>query len=188
MTQQQTHTGQTTAAEPLRLHLGGQVALPGWKIVDIQKRPEVDYVGSVTDLSAFADGTVSEVYASHVWEHLSHTGEVQKAAAEAFRVLRPGGELKVGVPDLDVICRLFLDQRLTMSMRLHVLKYIYGGQIDGYDYHKFGFNFPVLGQLLHETGFVEITKLPSFGICNDCTEINFYGARISLNVRAKRPG
>ncbi len=47
--------------QPLRVHLGGQEARAGWKIFDIQRRPEVDFVGTVTDLSQFADQSVAEL-------------------------------------------------------------------------------------------------------------------------------
>ncbi len=72
-----------TPREPLRLHIGGEAVKPGWKIVNIKQLPGVDFIGSATDLSAFADGTVDEVYGSHIYEHLSYSEEILKALTEA---------------------------------------------------------------------------------------------------------
>ena len=52
--------------EPIKLHIGGTSAKDGWKILNILPGPSVDILGTCTDLSMFADGTVDVVYASHV--------------------------------------------------------------------------------------------------------------------------
>ncbi|MBI2828792.1 MAG: methyltransferase domain-containing protein [Acidobacteria bacterium] len=47
----------------------------------------------------FSSGTVDCVYASHVLEHL-HDDEARRLLRECFRVLKPGGVLRLVVPDL----------------------------------------------------------------------------------------
>jgi len=47
----------------------------------------------------FDDATVDVVYASHVLEHLSEP-DARAALREARRVLRPGGVIRIAVPDL----------------------------------------------------------------------------------------
>ncbi len=47
------------------------------------------------------------VYSSHVLEHLS-SAEVEKLIQECRRVLRPGGTLRVVVPDLEAMAREYL--------------------------------------------------------------------------------
>src|SRR5215204_373323 len=93
----------------MRLHIGGQVAKPGWQIFNIAAAPGVDHVGDCSDLSRFADGSVEEIYASHVLEHLSYVGELPRALKDWHRVLAEGGRAMISVPDFEVICRLFLD-------------------------------------------------------------------------------
>jgi predicted SAM-dependent methyltransferase len=44
----------------LRLHVGGEQAKAGWKILDVQAGPGVDFVGTCTDLSGFDDASVAE--------------------------------------------------------------------------------------------------------------------------------
>jgi SAM-dependent methyltransferase len=50
----------------------------------------------------FRDGSIDAVLASHVLEHLT-VGEAERCVAEVHRVLRPGGVLRVAVPDLDLV-------------------------------------------------------------------------------------
>lgn len=44
------------------------------------------------------DGTVGGVYAGELWEHFEYA-DAEKLTRECFRVLRPGGVLRVTVPD-----------------------------------------------------------------------------------------
>ena len=53
---------------PLRLHIGGETAKEGWTILNVQPGPHVDTLGDCRDLSAYSDGAVTEIYASHVFE------------------------------------------------------------------------------------------------------------------------
>jgi predicted SAM-dependent methyltransferase len=55
--------------EPIKLHIGGQEPHPEWKILDVEPRPEVDYVANANDLSLFESNSVESIYASHVLEH-----------------------------------------------------------------------------------------------------------------------
>jgi SAM-dependent methyltransferase len=52
------------------------------------------------DRLPFADGTVSVVYSSHMLEHLGRD-EARTFLLECHRVLRPGGTLRLVVPDLE---------------------------------------------------------------------------------------
>jgi predicted SAM-dependent methyltransferase len=170
----------------IRLHIGGETALPGWKILNVQRRPgvEVDFIGSCTDLSQFASGTVDQIYASHVYEHLNYTAELPRALMEAFRVLRPGGKLMAGVPDLEVLAAMILDRSLSFEERFFVQRMIMGGQTDEHDFHKTGFTFEILAHALRRVGFSRVEHVRSFGLVQDTTEKEVCGRRISLNVVA----
>src|SRR5258708_19151565 len=112
-------TGQT---ELLRLHIGGEQAMPGWKILNVQAGPAVDYVGDCTDLSAFADGSVDDIYASHVLEHLGYQERLPRALAEFHRVLKKGGRARISVPDFEILCRLFLEARQSPPERILIMR------------------------------------------------------------------
>ena len=56
----------------IKLHIVGREKREGWLILDALPGPAVDYVGNCTDLSFLPDSSCSEVYASHVLEHLGY--------------------------------------------------------------------------------------------------------------------
>lgn len=83
----------------LRLHLGsGDRLKTGWVNVDVH--PAADLRLDVRRPWPFAGGVAAEVYAEHLFEHLASPGEVGHFLAEAHRVLRSGGSLRLSVPDL----------------------------------------------------------------------------------------
>ncbi len=166
----------------LRLHIGGRAPRPGWKILDIQAGPSVDFVGDCRDLSQFADGTISAVYASHVIEHLPHRDELPQTLGEVRRVLGAGGVFLMSVPDLEILCELFLDRSLSLKERMNVMAMMYGGQMDNHDYHYVGLWRDYLGRLLAQAGFRRVDQVPQFGLFHDSSNANVRGRYISLNV------
>lgn len=50
----------------------------------------------------FEDGLVDVIYSSHMLEHLDRA-QAQLFLAEAYRVLAPGGFLRIAVPDLSLV-------------------------------------------------------------------------------------
>jgi len=71
----------------MKLHIGaGEKYLPGYKHMDIIKRPHIDYVGDVGDLSFLQDSSVDEIYACHILEHFNRN-EVEDVLLEWNRVL-----------------------------------------------------------------------------------------------------
>jgi len=56
----------------------------------------------------FEQGHFDAVYHSHILEHLD-PGDGQKLIQECYRVLKPGGVLRIVVPDLECIARLYLE-------------------------------------------------------------------------------
>jgi len=186
-------TGQSVAAdvaevpvqrEELRLHIGGLEAKAGWKILNIVPGNEADFVGDVRDLSAFESNSVSEVYASHVLEHVDQRS-LPSVLREIRRILRkPGGRLLISVPDLEVLSSLFLREGMDSKARLHVMRMMFGGQEDAHDYHQIGLYFELLAGLLKAAGFRDIRRVESLGLFDDASDYSPYGQRISLNMVA----
>ncbi len=79
----------SAAPTALRLHIGGKVPHPDWKILDIEAREHTDYVGSCTNLSQFSDASVLEIYASHVLEHLGYQRDLPRALRDSIACSRP---------------------------------------------------------------------------------------------------
>lgn len=166
------------------LHIGGTEVKKGWSILNIKPGSGVDYVGSCTDLSAIPDASCSDVYASHVLEHLGYDGDVMRALREIHRVMKPGARLRVSVPDLDILCRMWLHQGLLPEQRFEVMRMIYGGRTDAHDVHYVGLNFTMLGGYLTAAGFVKIKRVDEHGVFNDTSSYRFLGQPISLNIKA----
>jgi predicted SAM-dependent methyltransferase len=169
-----------------RLHIGGQLRTAGWEVLDANPGPCVDHVGNAGDLSAFADDSFEQLYASHVLEHFDYQGELLKTLTEWRRVLAPNGTLCVSVPDLDVLAGLFLDRTLPGQDRFLVMRMIFGGHIDKYDYHLVGLNEEFLVSYLHAAGFVGIRRVSDFGLFNDTSRLMLKNVPISLNMVAMK--
>ena len=170
----------------IKLHVGGVEPKEGWMIVNIMDGPHVDVLGSTTDLSPFGDATVSTIYASHILEHLSYQHELIQALREFARVLKPGGQLMVSVPNLEVLCRLYMMPGVSLDHRFFVMRMIFGGQVDDYDYHKTGFDFATMKHFMEHVGFHGCKRVESHGLFNDTSDKEMLGTRISLNMVATR--
>ncbi|HEY4370674.1 MAG TPA: methyltransferase domain-containing protein [Burkholderiales bacterium] len=167
----------------MKLHIGGKESRDGWKLLNIQRGPDVDFVGDISNLARFGAASIDEIYASHVLEHVPQ-GSVDPTLAGIHRVLKPGGRFLVSVPDMDVLCRTFIDPALTLPVRFHVMRMMFGGQVDPDDFHCFGWNFEFMQDFLRRAGFGEVRKVEDFGLFNDASSFRPYGYPISLNVIA----
>lgn len=173
---------------PRRLHIGGQVRKDGWEVLDANPGPVVDHVGNANDLSRFPDGTFAEIYASHVVEHLDYKDELVRTLKDWHRVLVPGGRLYVSVPDMDVLAELFLAKdQLSLEERFFVMRMMFGGHVDRYDYHVVGLNEEFLGEFLELAGFDNVTRVGDFGLFEDTSAMRFRGVAISVNLIAEKP-
>jgi predicted SAM-dependent methyltransferase len=171
----------------MKLHIGSRARAEGWKNLDIEPGPEVDYIGDCKDLAQFASDSVDAIYASHVLEHLSYQKEILRALKEWRRVLKPGAPVMISVPNLEILCRLFLDPQLKAEHRFYLMRIMFGGQIDPHDFHRVGFNWEFLGSFLAEAGYSDIRRVQEFGLFEDGSTTKFAGLPISLNVRAVKP-
>ena len=170
----------------MKLHIGGWEAKEGWKILNIQKRDNVDFVGDISDLSQFKDNSISEVYASHVFEHVKYI-DVKKTLLGIYRILVSGGKFYISVPNMNVLFRQFLEKKNQTKTKIKIMRMIFGGQTDEYDFHYFGWDFELLSGLLKNVGFDEIEKVEKFSIfTHDTSNEDIDGELISLNLIAKK--
>jgi predicted SAM-dependent methyltransferase len=129
----------------------------------------------------FQDGCADAVYASHVFEHL-YREEGQQLVRESFRVLVPGGIIRIVVPDLRDAVREYLgerpfgehspaekalspadlfNQRLLMrwpspSKRFPLYR-LYEAWQDFHS-HKWMYDEQSLGSLIRSVGFVDVAR------------------------------
>ncbi len=170
-----------------KLHIGGKIHNSDWEIFNAIPGTYVDHIGNAKDLSCFSDETFAEIYASHVLEHFDYAGELDTALKEWCRVLRPDGKLYVSVPDMDKLAALFLmKDKLSLQERFHVMRIIFGGHIDKYDYHMAGLNREFLESFLIHAGFSNLKVVEDFGIFNDSSTLKVFGFPISINIEAQK--
>ncbi|KAG7381191.1 hypothetical protein PHYPSEUDO_006316 [Phytophthora pseudosyringae] len=175
------------AQQPIRLHIGGHVHSPDWWIVDANDGDIVDFVMYISNLYAFPDGSVDTIYSSHVLEHCTHGfgHELERTLSEWHRVLRPGGQLLVSVPNLFALATLFINESIPHQHRVWIMTVMYGGQIDQYDLHKVGFDEAILVAYLTQAGFCDVTRHDDFGLFDDSSVLVIYDIPISLNIQAR---
>lgn len=83
---------------PMRLHLGSGVQpKKGWLNVDLVGDP-IDLAWNLAKGIPFGDGSADAIFHEHLLEHIPLRAGAS-LMDECFRVLRPGGVLRVGVPD-----------------------------------------------------------------------------------------
>lgn len=138
--------------------------------LDIDPNVQPDVIGTMTDLSAVATGSVQAVFSSHNIEHL-YPHEVPMALAEFHRVLDDQGYVVITCPDLKSICQLVADDRLdepayqSPAGPITPLDVLYGHrqsmqQGNLFMAHRCGFTETVLRKVLGNGGFgVVATKV-----------------------------
>jgi len=167
----------------MKLHIGGKQEKEGWSILNIQKKDGVDFLGDISDLSQFQENSIQEIYASHVVEHIDQKN-IKKTLKGIYRILKDEGKFYVSVPDLDILCRIFIEKNAPLKVKYHVMRMMFGGQTDKFDYHYFGWNFEFMNNYLLEAGFKRIERVKTFDIFDDTSSFAPYGPLISLNMIA----
>jgi predicted SAM-dependent methyltransferase len=99
----------------MRANLGcGSQICPGWINIDIISTGPSVVAHDLSTGIPLPNASCEVVYHSHVLEHLKRS-DAQFFMRECFRVLKPGGILRVAVPDLEQVCRQYL---LTLDQAL----------------------------------------------------------------------
>jgi SAM-dependent methyltransferase len=84
-----------------RLNIGcGKFPRPGWINLDNKVRPGVDCVADLRRDLPFADASIDYAVAIHVLPHIRLDG-LAAALGRVRRVLKPGGVLRLALPDLE---------------------------------------------------------------------------------------
>ncbi len=98
------------------LHLGcGSNLLPGWLNTDKSRTPGA-YILDASQRYPVNDETFDFVFAEHLFEHLSYE-EGKHMLAECFRVLKKGGILRLSLPLLEFLVKLYENPLSPSSQR-----------------------------------------------------------------------
>lgn len=163
----------------IRLNLGsGESVIEGFTPVDIcgDKILEGPQKGKGMDARhlEYPDNSVDEIYVSHLLEHFSHK-EVEAILKEWVRVLKPGGRMRIAVPDFKLIAEKYLKK----EQGLPYLAIIMGSHTDEFDVHKNIFDEDSLSMMMAQAGLENIEHFKPFA--KDCSEWS-----ISLNLQGTK--
>lgn len=143
-----------------RLHWGcGEVRREGWIHSDIKDGPGVDIVCDILDGLPLEDGSIDCISSQHVLPELKVYRQV-KALRELRRVLKPGGVLRLCLPDLDLAIEAYREGRRGY---FHVREWdtIAGDFITHvlwYGYARTMFTYEFAEELLRKAGFEDVRR------------------------------
>jgi len=125
-----------------------------WIHIDGGDYPHLDYK-DITNLE-FEDNSVDLIYASHVIEYFD-INEVKEVLREWRRVLKPGGELRVAVPDFEAMNILYYNGKVKLK---DIIGPLYGRMPMGGKmiYHKTTYDYESLYLLLYGLAYNEIER------------------------------
>ena len=141
---------------------------PNWDELRLDIDPSVapDITGSMTDMSGVMNASVDAIFSSHNIEHL-YPHEVSVALVEFLRALKPDGFLVLTCPDLQSVCKLVAENKLTdpayqsPAGPIAPIDILYGhrpamAKGNLYMAHRCGFTEKVLIATLREAGFATV--------------------------------
>jgi predicted SAM-dependent methyltransferase len=140
---------------------------PGWVNIDAFA-PRADLHLDLRRPLPFRDHTVSDVYSEHFFEHLEYPSETGLFLAESLRVLLPGGNFRVGVPDTEQILRAYsggdtdffkLARELWhppwCDTPMHSINYHFRQGTE----HKYAYDYETMEKILISAGFVSVRQV-----------------------------
>ena len=142
------------------IHLGcWHRYIDGFIHVDLCDFEHIDYRSDIKELPFFSDESANLIYSSHSFEYFDPV-EAPLVLKEWRRVLKPGGKLRLSVPDFDQLIKIY---QLTGNIQ-KILGPLFGRMqiesngVDTLLYHKTVYNFDTLSKLLSENGFEAISR------------------------------
>lgn len=95
-----------------RLHLAaGSNILQDWANLDINNKPGTIWHDLTAPLGV-SDGCIEYIYSEHFIEHISAESG-SNLLKECYRVMKPGGVLRLSTPDLDFLIKQYKEKNLT---------------------------------------------------------------------------
>lgn len=151
-----------------KLHLGaGGNILKGWLNTDINPDIKTGVYLNVVKKFPFGDNTFDYIFSEHLIEHL----DIKKgifSLKECFRVLKPGGKIRISTPNLAYLIELYNAEKTEIQLQeiKRIVDMVYPDLKIYRDIfvinnffkswgHKFIYDHKLLKELLEKTGFVD---------------------------------
>lgn len=157
--------------EGKKLNLGsGGKPLEGYVSVDIYESSTIDEVFDMGDIP-YQDGTIGGIYSEHALEHVPFA-RAEKVVQEWYRVLQPGAQLELYMPDFEKCCQAYLDAPLEDSFfmktrawfkfTVYGIQKSQGGEPDEAQIHQCGFSKEEIRIVLERNGFI-VNSVENYG-------------------------
>lgn len=157
------------APGPRRLNLGcGHNVLRGWLNVDLEGGRHGKTFMDALKPYPIPGQSIDAILCEHLIEHLPREGG-RYLLGEAFRVLKPGGAIRIVTPDLEGLARMCVNgpsaaekSYLDFVAKLHGRTSITPADALNYIFYEYGhrhiFTAAELRQAMTEAGFVDIVE------------------------------
>lgn len=183
----------------MKVHLGcWHRYIPGFVHVDLCDFPHIDHRARIDDLPFFPDDSAELIYCSHALEYFDRE-QATNVLAEWRRVLKPGGVLRLAVPDFPALVRVY---QQTGDLK-KILGPLYGRMEITTDagqlvlYHRTTYDELTLRALLESAGFVQAERWDwrqtEHAMIDDHSQAYYPhmqkedGILVSLNMQACKP-
>ena len=148
----------------------GPFGQEGWTNIDMFHYKNVSFRYDCRKRLPFRDGSVARIRCEHVFEHLHKKEEAPKFLSECLRCLKPGGILRIIVPDLQLFIEAYQAGTPEAWQKLgYDLNNLPGGLVTPMDIlnytfrqngeHKYAYDFPTLRGEILQAGFKEVRKM-----------------------------
>jgi predicted SAM-dependent methyltransferase len=145
-----------------RLHWGcGSITPEGWINSDVEAAPGVDLCCNILDGLLLEDDTIDYISIQHALQDLKIYDQV-KALTELLRVLKPGGVLRVSLPDLDRAIDAYRSGRHEYFLVYNPWKTISGNfitQMLWYNKTQTLFTYEFAEELMYKAGFRQVQRV-----------------------------
>jgi len=123
-----------------------------WVHIDGGSYPHLDSTDIIN--LPYPDNSVDIIYSSHTIEYFNRT-EVKDVLSIWYNKLKPGGILRLAVPNFEVLAKLYVKNKISLSQ---VLGPLYGQMLMGDEtiYHKTTYDYKSLESLLLDLNFNNI--------------------------------
>lgn len=151
-------------ADEIKLDIGSGEKREGWITVDINF--DCDLSWNLMWGFPFKDQSVDQIYSSHFFEHFSYR-QLKFLLSECHRVLKPGGEIWVSVPNAALFVNAYNQgsnesvkslmahpDAIISDLKMDTLNYMF--YMDGHHFHMF--ETENLLALLSNSGFTNVEE------------------------------
>jgi predicted SAM-dependent methyltransferase len=152
----------------LRINVGAGIkTVPGFINLDYDWHPGLEICWDVTKGLFFADNSASAIFSEHCLEHITRD-ECRRVLKELFRILEPGGVVRIIVPDAELYIQCYNEWRKKGDVTLPYASS--ASSASGYTPlmalnrvfrehgHRYCYDFHDIKQLLVEQGFRSIAR------------------------------